>query len=70
MLILGAGNLISGSFKLDKWKDRTSGEFKTKPVVRVDRLELLGSKRDSEANAFNKGNNDAGGMQTSNDIPF
>ena len=41
---------ITGSFKLDKWQDRSTGETRTKPVVRVDRLELLGSKRDSETN--------------------
>ena len=39
---------IIGSFKLDRWTDRTTGEERTKPVVRVDRLELLGSKRDGD----------------------
>jgi len=34
---------IIGSFKLDRWTDRTTGEERSKPVVRVDRLELLGS---------------------------
>ena len=42
---------ITGSFKLDSWKDRNTGEDRNKPVVRVDRLELLGSKRDSESNS-------------------
>ncbi len=41
---------ITGSFKVDAWSDRNTGEVRTKPVVRVDRLELLGSKRDSETN--------------------
>ena len=40
---------ITGSFKLDTWDDRNTGEAKSKPVIRVDRLELLGSKRDSES---------------------
>ena len=55
---------VTGSFKLDSWKDRNTGEERNKPVVRVDRLELLGSKRDSEnSNSFNQ--------QPSNDeIPF
>ena len=39
---------ITGSFKLDRWNDRNSGEQRSKPVVRVDRLELLGSKRDNQ----------------------
>ena len=38
---------ITGSFKLDQWKDKLTGEPKSKPVIRVDRIELLGSKRDS-----------------------
>ena len=29
---------IIGSFKLDRWTDRASGEERSKPVVRVDRL--------------------------------
>ncbi len=52
---------ITGSFKLDTWKDRTTGEDRQKPVVRVDRLELLGSKRDS-------GNNNSSSM--SEEMPF
>mgnify|MGYP001165005493 CR=1 FL=1 len=44
---------ITGSFKLDSWKDRNTGEDKSKPVVRVDRLELLGSKKDSEGGNYN-----------------
>lgn len=40
---------IIGSLKLDHWKDRNSGEDRSKPVIRVDRLELLGSRRDTAA---------------------
>ena len=55
---------ITGSFKLDSWKDRNTGEDRNKPVIRVDRLELLGSKKDSE-------NNNSFNQQTSSDeIPF
>ena len=60
---------ITGSFKLDSWKDRNTGEDRNKPVVRVDRLELLGSKRDSENNNFQ--NSNSFNQQPSNDeIPF
>nr|AJW30935.1 Single-stranded DNA-binding protein [Prochlorococcus marinus str. P0903-H212] len=60
---------ITGSFKLDSWKDRNTGEDRNKPVVRVDRLELLGSKRDSENSNFQ--NNNSFNPQPSNDeIPF
>ena len=60
---------VTGSFKMDTWKDRNTGEDRNKPVVRVDRLELLGSKRDSENSTFQ--NNNSFNQQSSNDeIPF
>ena len=60
---------ITGSFKLDSWKDRNTGEDRNKPVVRVDRLELLGSKRDSENSNFQ--NNNYNQQPSNNDeIPF
>ena len=60
---------ITGSFKLDSWKDRNTGEDRNKPVVRVDRLELLGSKRDSENSNFQ--NNNSFNQESNNDeIPF
>ena len=60
---------ISGSFKLDSWKDRNTGEDRNKPVVRVDRLELLGSKRDSENSNF-QNNNSFNQQQSNDEIPF
>ena len=56
---------IIGSVKLDRWTDRNSGEERSKPVVRVDRLELLGSKRDNQeaAGSF-------GGQPSDEEIPF
>jgi len=56
---------IIGSFKLDRWTDKGSGEERTKPVIRVDRLELLGSKRDAEA-----GGSGGGGYVPDEDPPF
>jgi single-strand DNA-binding protein len=38
---------IQGALKFDHWNDRNSGAARSKPVIRVDRLELLGSKRDN-----------------------
>lgn len=40
---------ITGALKLEFWQDRSTGVNRSKPVIRVDRLELLGSKRDNEA---------------------
>ena len=47
------GSLIGvvGSLRTSKWTDRSTGEERTKPVVHVDRLELLGSRRDGESSA-------------------
>lgn len=41
------GSLIGviGSFKLDRWTDRSTGKQRNKYVVRVDRLELLDSSK-------------------------
>ena len=44
------GSLIGvvGSIRIEKWADRSTGEQRSKPVVRVDNLQLLSSKRDNE----------------------
>ena len=60
---------ITGSFKLDSWKDRNTGEDRNKPVVRVDRLELLGSKRESENSNF-QNSNSFNPQQNTDEIPF
>ena len=60
---------VTGSFKLDSWKDRNTGEDRNKPVVRVDRLELLGSRRDSENSNFQR-NNSFNQQANNDDIPF
>jgi single-strand DNA-binding protein len=68
---------ITGSFKLDRWTDRSTGEERTKPVIRVDRLELLGSKRDAGGGAGGGGESaqpwnaaPLGGQPEDDDIPF
>ncbi|NJK41705.1 MAG: single-stranded DNA-binding protein [Acaryochloridaceae cyanobacterium SU_2_1] len=40
---------VTGSLKFDRWQDRSTGTDRSRPVIRVDRLDLLGSKRDNEA---------------------
>jgi len=39
---------IKGSLKFDNWSDRTTGVNRSSPIIQVDQLELLGSKRDNE----------------------
>ena len=40
---------VKGALRFDYWNDRSTGVARSSPLVRVERLELLGSKRDSEA---------------------
>ena len=54
---------ITGSFKIDSWKDKNTGEDRFKPVIRVDRLNLLSSKRETDNSNSSNNNN-------SEDIPF
>ena len=54
---------ITGSFKIDSWKDKNTGEDRFKPVVRVDRLNLLSSRKETENGNFSNNNN-------SGDVPF
>ena len=54
---------ITGSFKIDSWKDKNTGEDRFKPVVRVDRLNLLSSRKETDDGNFSNNNN-------SGDIPF
>ena len=59
---------ITGSFKLDSWQDRKTGETKSKPVVRVDRLDLLGSKKESDN--YSQRNSSFGQPSSEEEIPF
>ena len=54
---------ITGSFKIDSWKDKNTGEDRFKPVVRVDRLNLLSSRKETDNSNLSNNNN-------SGDIPF
>ena len=42
---------VQGSLKIDRWNDRTTGAERSSPVIQVDRLEFLGSKRDEDSSA-------------------
>jgi single-strand DNA-binding protein len=62
---------ITGSFKLDRWPDRSTGEERSKPVINVDRLELLGGKRDTDGGAGGDGYSaPAPGYQSDEEVPF
>ena len=40
---------VTGSLKFDRWQDRNTGSNRSKPIIKVDHLDLLGSKRDNES---------------------
>ena len=42
---------IQGSLKIETWMDRNTNKERSRPVIRVSRLDLLGSKRDVDPNA-------------------
>ncbi len=42
---------VTGALKFEHWQDRTTGANRSSPTIRVDKLDLLGSKRDSETAA-------------------
>lgn len=44
---------VTGALKFDHWQDRNTGAERSKPIIRVDRLELLGSKRDADPSMSN-----------------
>jgi single-strand DNA-binding protein len=55
---------VTGSFKFERWTDKATGEERSKPVIRVDRLDLLGSRRDAEQGGA------GGGAPDDDDVPF
>ncbi|GAB4217972.1 MAG: single-stranded DNA-binding protein [Synechococcales cyanobacterium] len=43
---------VQGSLSFERWKDRSTGEDRQKPVIKVDRLELLGSRQSQSEAEF------------------
>jgi single-strand DNA-binding protein len=46
---------VKGALKFDSWTDKSSGASRTTPIILVDQLQLLGSKRDNEGGAESSG---------------
>lgn len=42
---------IQGALKIETWEDRSTGANRSKPIIKVERLDLLGSKRDTDASS-------------------
>lgn len=43
---------VQGSLRIETWNDANTGALRSRPVIFVNRLDLLGSKRDTEAAAM------------------
>ncbi|MEH2167509.1 MAG: single-stranded DNA-binding protein [Nostoc sp.] len=39
---------VKGSLKFDTWSDRQTGVSRSKPIILVDQMDLLGSKQDGD----------------------
>jgi len=55
---------VSGSLESETWTDKASGEEKSKIVLNVKELTLLGSKRDDQ------GGGGYGGPASEEEVPF
>ncbi|GAB1543098.1 single-stranded DNA-binding protein [Scytonema sp. NUACC21] len=39
---------VKGSLKIERWRDERTGTNRSTPIIVVDQLDLLGSKRDAD----------------------
>lgn len=49
---------VKGSLKFDTWSDRNTGATRSTPIIHVDKMDLLGSKRDTDASMMNGSSDD------------
>jgi single-strand DNA-binding protein len=49
---------VKGSLKFDTWSDRNTGATRSTPIIQVDKMDLLGSKRDTDASMMNGSSDD------------
>ena len=50
---------VKGSLRFDTWSDRNTGLTRSAPIVVVDKMDLLGSKRDTDSSGLDS--SDQGG---------
>ena len=46
---------VKGALKFDTWSDRNTGANRSSPIIQVDRLDLLGSKQDTNTSFGSSG---------------
>jgi single-strand DNA-binding protein len=59
----GSQIAVSGQLENESWTDKATGEKRSKVVLNVKELTLLGSKKDAEAGGYDGGASDE-------DVPF
>ena len=64
------GSLIGviGELKIQSWTDRNTGAKRTKPVIKVNNLELLGKNPNANGSAANTANSTNPGSHLDNDF--
>lgn len=46
---------IKGSLKFDRWQDRNTGADRSSPIILVERMDILSSKRETDTSAVPAG---------------
>ena len=59
---------VSGELKMQRWTDRNTGAKRSKPVIKVNNLELLGKNPNSNGSAANTANSTNSGSHLDNDF--
>lgn len=49
---------VKGFLKFDTWSDRATGANRSSPVIKVDRIDLLGSKQDTDSSQMSSYRNE------------
>ena len=48
-VLQGSTVAVTGELVFDKWTDKNTGELREKPIVRVNNLELISSRKSTES---------------------
>lgn len=70
-LVKGAQIYIIGKLEQEAWEDKDSGQKRSKHVIRIERMQMIGSRKEQGGDdRFSSGNTPSGGGFSEDDIPF
>ena len=70
-LAKGSQIYIIGTLEQEAWEDKDSGQKRSKHVIRIDKMQMIGSKKENGGDdRFSSGNTSGGGGFSDEDIPF